>query len=583
MRFKILFIFSLAALSLNAQVSKKNNNHIVSTFCNPLDLPYRFQLDGSQREAADPVIVLYKNIYWLFASKSGGYWSSTDLVNWKFIEPVGLPLEVYAPTVVEINGKLYFLAGDGVFTTDDPGKGIWSHVATLNHDVSDPALFLDDDGRLYLYYGCNENKPLMAVELDTQNFQPIGKELKVIHPDMQNRGWEVAGDDNLGKIEGDTAIKNFLPWIEGSWMNKINGRYYLQYAAPGTQFKSYADGVFVSDSPMGPFKYAPYSPFSYKPTGFITGAGHSATFTDKKRHLWHITTEDISVRQMFERRLALFPSGILPDGQLVTNTYLGDYPQFAPGAVKNTLQNNLTGWMLLSYNKPAKASSTLPNIGRQNFNPSNAFDEEIRTWWAAATGNPGEWLEVDLTKNCRINAIQINFADQGAKALGRLHNDGYKYYVEASADGKKWKTIIDRRDAAIDEPHHYVQLDNPVKARYIRITNVHSPAESVFSLYDLRIFGSGLGKLPPKVNGFTARRDPADSRHASLSWRATPNTDFYIVRYGIAPNRLFSNFQVYKSNTLNINSLNAGVSYYYTVDAVNDTGITYGDKTFLIK
>jgi hypothetical protein len=586
MRFKFLIIFSLAALNLNAQApakNERNNKHILKTFCNPLDLPYRFQLDGSQREAADPVIILYKDIYWLFASKSGGYWSSADLVNWKFIEPVGLPLEIYAPTVVEINGKLYFLAGNGVFTTDDPGKGIWSKVATLNHEVSDPALFLDGNGRLYLYHGCNENKPLMAVELDTQKFQPIGKELEVIHPDMQNRGWEVAGDNNLGKTAGDTSIKNFLPWIEGSWMNKINGKYYWQYAAPGTQFKSYADGVFVSDSPIGPFKYAPYSPFSYKPTGFITGAGHSSTFADNKGKLWHIATMDISVRQMFERRLALFPSGILPDGQLVTNTYLGDYPQFAPGTVKNTLQNNLTGWMLLSYNKPAKASSTLPNTGLQNFNPSNAFDEEVRTWWAAATGNPGEWVEVDLTKSCRVNAIQINFADQGAKALGRLHNDGYKYYVEASVDGKKWKTIIDRRDVAVDEPHHYVQLDNPVKARYIRITNVHSPAESVFSLYDLRIFGSGLGKLPLKVSGLTARRDPSDPRHASLSWAATPNTDFYIVRYGIAPDRLFSSFQVYKSNTMNINSLNAGVNYYFTVDAVNDTGITPGDKTLLIK
>jgi hypothetical protein len=586
MRLRILIIFSLAALSLNAQAPKKNekiNNNSLTTFCNPVDLAYRFQLEGSQREAADPVIVLYKNIYWLFASKSGGYWSSSDLVHWKFIEAVGLPLEIYAPTVVEINGELYYLAGNGVFTTNDPGKGIWNQVATLDHNTSDPDLFLDDNGRLYLYEGCNENKPLMAVELDTQKFQPIGKELEVINPDMQNRGWEVAGDDNLGKSSGDTAIKNFLPWIEGSWMNKINGKYYLQYAAPGTQFKSYADGVFVSDSPMGPFKYAPYSPFSYKPTGFVTGVGHSATFPDKNDQLWHITTANISVRQMFERRLALFPTWTLPDGQLVTNTYLGDYPQFAPGTVKNILQNNSTGWMLLSYNKPAKASSTLPSIGLQNFNPSNAFDEEIRTWWAAATGNPGEWLKVDLTKNCRINAIQINFADQGAKAFGRLHNDGYQYYVEASIDGKKWKRIIDRSDVARDEPHHYVQLDESVKARYVRITNVHSPAESVFSLSDLRIFGSGLGKLPPKVKGLTTSRDHADPRHANLSWSVTPNTDFYIVRYGIAPDRLFSNFQVYKSSSVNINSLNAGVDYYFTVDAVNDTGINQGDKTLLIK
>ena len=31
------------------------------------------------------------------------------------------------------------------------------------------------------------------------------------------------------------------------------GRYYMQYAAPGTQYKSYGDGVFVADSVMGPW------------------------------------------------------------------------------------------------------------------------------------------------------------------------------------------------------------------------------------------------------------------------------------------------------------------------------------------
>ena len=56
---------------------------------------------------------------------------------------------------------------------------------------------------------------------------------------------------------------------EGSWMNKYNGKYYLQYASPGTEFKTYADGVYTSDSPNGPFKYETYSPFSYKPGGVV--------------------------------------------------------------------------------------------------------------------------------------------------------------------------------------------------------------------------------------------------------------------------------------------------------------------------
>lgn len=50
-------------------------------------------------------------------------------------------------------------------------------------------------------------------------------------------------------------------------MTAHQGKYYLQYAAPGTEWKSYADGTYVSDSPSGPFTYMENSPVSYKPTG----------------------------------------------------------------------------------------------------------------------------------------------------------------------------------------------------------------------------------------------------------------------------------------------------------------------------
>ena len=43
------------------------------------------------------------------------------------------------------------------------------------------------------------------------------------------------------------------PYIEGAWMDKHEGRYYLQYAFAGTQYNTYGDGVYVSDKPLGPF------------------------------------------------------------------------------------------------------------------------------------------------------------------------------------------------------------------------------------------------------------------------------------------------------------------------------------------
>ena len=361
-------------------------------------------------------------------------------------------------------------------------------------------------------------------------------------------------------------------------MTKHDGIYYLQYSAPGTQFKVYADGVYTATNPTGPFVYALYSPFSHKPTGFIGGAGHSSIVEDGDGDYWHISTMTISVRHMFERRLGIFPAGFTPDGQLFSNTYLGDYPQYVPGSQKNPAENNSPGWMLLSYNKPAEASSTL-----EQFPVSNAFDEDIRTWWSATSGRQGEWLQVDLGKPCHIQALQINFADQGTTNLGRMENDSYRYQIDISDDATHWQTCLDRSDSRQDSPHDYTQLDEPVTARYVRLVNVHTPGNGLFSASGFRIFGNGPGKAPAKVRGVKVVRDGSDPREAHVSWEPVKGADFYIVRYGIARDRLFNNYQVYQGSRLDINSLNFGISYYFTVDALNENGNAKGTEASFVE
>ena len=63
------------------------------TFCNPIDLPYRFQptTGESFREGADPTMVVFGGRYLLFLSKNGGYYASNDLVRWSLIVPTGAP------------------------------------------------------------------------------------------------------------------------------------------------------------------------------------------------------------------------------------------------------------------------------------------------------------------------------------------------------------------------------------------------------------------------------------------------------------------------------------------------------------
>jgi len=568
-----VFLTVVLACLIHFSALAQTNKIAVKTFCNPVNLPYNFQSDGgiTRREAADPTIVLYKNKYWLFASKQKGYWFSDDMISWHFVKPEGLPLDVYAPSITIINNKLYFFGGDntGAFTTDDPAIGKWKNISRYAPGCTDPYLFKDTDGKLYLYNGCSDKDSLQVVQIDAKTFLPIGQHFKLINSNTSQHGWEVPGDENRDF--------NAKPWIEGSYMNKIGGKYYLQYSAPGTQFKTYGDGVYVSDKPDGDFVYANYSPFSFKPTGFITGAGHSSTFTDKQGEYWHIATGTISVRHMFERRLVLYPTFVTADGQLVTDTYLGDYPQFAPGTTKHSLMKKSPKWMLLSYNKKATASSALGANEKQTFDIANAFDEDIRTWWSAVTGNAGEWLQVDLNKISTVNAIQVNFADQNAKADAFTPGDGYRYVVEASVDEKVWHIIINHKNDGRDAPHDYTQLNKSVQARYLRITNVHCPAQGLFSISGLRVFGKAPRPLPGKVKQFTIDHN-TDERTVHIKWTASSNAEFYIVRYGVGINKLYSSYQVYRGTQLDINALNSNTKYYFTIDAVNAAGITFGTR-----
>jgi hypothetical protein len=380
------------------------------TFANPLDLDYRFMPTApSRREAADPMIVRYRGEYWLFASKSGGYWHSPNLRDWTLVVPTGLPIEDYAPAVVEIEGRLYWTAhkSKAIYTTDDPRTGAWRKVADIDA-YADPAFFLDD-GRLDLYHGSSLGGGISVVELDWRHgFRVVAGPTLLTKADAADHGWERSGPDNLGASM--TEGFRVLPYIEGSWMTKHDGVYYLQYAAPGTVWKTYADGVYTSRSPLGPFTYAPYSPFSYRPGGFVGGAGHSGMFQDARGRWWRVTTAIVSVLHKFERRLAIFPAGFDADGVLWTDTYLGDYPERVPDARPpvraDPLGADLAGWMLLSAGRPVTASSTLDG------HPTTAaVDEDVRTWWSARTGDAGEWLRVDLGRAQTVRAVQVNFGE----------------------------------------------------------------------------------------------------------------------------------------------------------------------------
>lgn len=566
---QLTMLMALALASLDAAADPQDDQALL-TFCNPLNLEYRFAPGKpSRRMAADPVIVLFKDSYYLFSTGSSEYWYSPDLVNWTLIpeEISELPDHPTAPAVTVLGNAVYFIPSSrrsGLFyRSTDPKSGKWE-LAQRSIATWDPALFCDEDGRAYYYWGCSNNAPIQGVELNKSNLQPLGGTLDFFKGDKEKHGWERPGDQH--------ELPN-PAWIEGPWMTKHADTYYLQYAGPGTEFKCYADGVYTSKNPLGPFQYELYSPFSHKPGGFIGGAGHGATFQDKYGNYWRVVTMVISVLDMFERRVGIFPAGFDEDGVMYCNTRLGDFPQVMPTGRRDPFANNLAGWMLLSYGKPAEASSSLPEHGT-----AMAFDEDVKTWWGAKTSNKGEWLRVDLGKKCRVNAIQVNFAEHESNLFGRDKPIHHQYTLTFSDDNENWKTLVDRSRNERDVPHDYIHLSQSVQARFIKLTNIRTPGDGVFAVRDLRLFGSGLGTAPHEAEGLTVERNAGDRRTAHVSWKASEDANAYVIRYGIDPEKLYTQYQVMGKNELQINSLNRDAVYYFAIDAFNESGYTKGTR-----
>ena len=534
----------------------------------------RMAAPNNYREAADPVATIYNDRYYLFVSKSDGYWSSDDMQHWKHIRTNVLPMDLYAPTCMVYNNELYWMTSDlnSLWKTSNPEDGnAWQLVTDKltpypdNPDRTghDPDLLLDDDGRVYLYWGCSNVDDIMGIELDPNNhFKAIGQPVTLITHQQNVIGWERPSDKNDVEKPG---------YNEGASMLKYKGRYYLQYAAPGTEFDSYGDGLYIGDSPLGPFKKADYLPISVKPGGWMTGAGHGDTFQDKYGNYWHVASTVIAQRHMFERRIGFFPVVFTQKDNMYALTNLSDRPYELPKGKTDFLKNLIwTNWMDLTIGKTATASSEIE--GKE---AGKAADRTIKTWWSAKTGNAGEWLQMDLGKIYPIEAVQTNFADE-AFPLQSLGNPfvPYKYKIEASENGTTWTLIADKSANDVTNPHSLVVLDKAVAARYVKITNM-SELPGKFSLFDLRVFGTDNGDRPAAIKEFQVERT-ADRRTATISWQPVPDAQGYFVHWGTDPDELYAACEVLEP-FVTLGLFSADVDYYFRVDSFNESGITRGN------
>ncbi|HRX58187.1 MAG TPA: family 43 glycosylhydrolase [Eubacteriales bacterium] len=573
-------------------------------FCNPLNLEYRYQLMKASsrgkafREAADPSVAMFKGRLYLFASMSGGFWVTDDLISWDYHVLNGMPVHDYAPDARVIGDYLYFCASRRtkkcpVYRTRDPLTQPFEEVSRP-FAFWDPNLFEDDDGRVYFYWGCSNQTPIYGVEMDPQSMTPIGEKQGLIFDCSGDHGFERPGEEHVLAKPRSVAQKllraafGTAPYIEGAWMSKHGARYYLQYAVPGTEYNVYADGVYVGEHPLGPFVYAKNNPFSYKPGGFIQGAGHGSTFADRFDNLWHVSSMRISVNHSFERRIGLFPAGYDEEGELFCNQRYADWPQHAPQGPSDPWRE--PEWMLLSYGKKASASSCTDAHA-----PELASDEDIRTCWQAATGEPGEWIMLDLGEPMDVYAVQINFADCGTDAAlpkggvadGQFPMKRYieqrtlftRWLLETSADGETFETLCDKQTAQTDLPHDLAVPKQSVRARFVRLTIAELPYGQKAAVSGLRVFGKGAGAPPEPIEGALLRR--TGELDMEVRWTQSKASGINVL-WGYAPNRLYHSRMVFGQSSVVIGALNRGQDCFVRVDAFNEAGITHGAVVRLV-
>ncbi|PKQ46316.1 family 43 glycosylhydrolase [Confluentibacter flavum] len=551
------------------------------TFCNPLNV-----VVGSERarRGGEPVVLIYEDDYYLFVTGSRGYWYSGNMRDWTYVDAPNFPGGVVS--VVDIDGTLYACAMNqkDVFSSSDPKSGVWAKAGTFDSDrYGDANMYLDDDGKLYMYYGWSQIMPFMVVELDSKTFKEIGEPKICFFGNYEEHGFERRRKDDVifPFFDHREYYAEEYPWIEGPWVTKHKGKYYLQYAAIGLEFLSYSHGVYVSDNPMGPFEYSPHNPLTFKTTGFAPGAGHGSTFKDKNGQLWTICMIPSYYGGRGGSEIALFPTDVDAEGIMYSNTAFGDYPQYYPGIKRDAVDNNFTNWMLLSHKKYVEVSSTL-----DGYKPANAVDENFMTFWCAETGNPGEYMTVDLGKECQIHALQVNWDRHDTNVqIGRgfgpaAHLERYQSYtIEVSNDNNTWSKIVDKSNNTQDLRHDYIELAEPTNARYVKLTNVFTHDEGKFAVKDLRIFGNPDVAKYTIVEDVMVVRNPDDTRDATITWQPVAGADGYVVRYGIEPNKLYNNYMVYNGYSTTIHSLNKSEKYVFEVEAFDSGTDYYKERT----
>ena len=218
--------------------------------------------------------------------------------------------ELYAPDVVEKDGKYYLYAyivgSKGCVGVADKPEGpfkLLSRYKYSENDAGDDGIFndagvlVDDDGKVYIYYGFTES--------NFNEINPVNM-------------YEIIGGSHMRPVIPDSDdVPEDRRFFEASSPRKINGRYYLIYSPRKGSRLAYA----ISDSPKGPFEYKGY--IVDNSVDYPGGNNHGSLMQVNGQ--WYIFYHKMTNNTIMSRRACVEPVEIFPDGTIppVEMTSLG--------------------------------------------------------------------------------------------------------------------------------------------------------------------------------------------------------------------------------------------------------------------
>lgn len=447
------------------------------TYCNPLPIPdYPVgrnvrglrngdKTDGSflwfvdhveqYRELADITAIWHEGRWILYPSVDMAWVSSDMGATWQH-QPLNLRDVGYAPTVVRQGNRFLLMASASPIYVASSPLGPFTELGrpklpTGVPETTDPMLFVDDDGRLFFYWGCTETAGIFGVELDrTDPTRTVGEVKKVVPFSPGTQPWERVGEFNQQPNAG---------WVEGAWMVKRNGRYYLTYSAAGTEHRAYAMGAYVGTSPLGPFTAQSHNPIFRTTAGLVTGTAHGSIVKGPGDRWWVFYTVAAGVAHGFERRLGMDVVEFDARGEL-TVPRATSTPQWLPGQGPGGSGPADTGWLPLNGGVQTLGSSTAPNLSGRL-----AVDHDLRTWWQPAETDRAPSLTSRLYAPAAIRAVRIAWRDVGLDSNRGVPPGPYHYRLELQTPGGEWRTAVDRSASDEDLLIDYREIEPTVASR----------------------------------------------------------------------------------------------------------------------